>query len=63
MAALRRIAAWRPAVVVAGVVLTGVSLDLLPVAGLLLLLALAPLGRRAGDRDRRPRTVTAVPGS
>ncbi|MFJ3203171.1 hypothetical protein [Streptomyces sp. NPDC086989] len=63
LAALRRIAAWRPAVVVAGVVLTGVSLDLLPVAGLLLLLAFAPLGRRAGDGDRRPRTVTAVPGS
>lgn len=60
LAALRRIAVWRPAAVVAGIVATGVSLDLLPAAGLLFLVAFAPLGRRAEEQDRRPRTVTAA---
>lgn len=63
LAALRRIAAWRPAVVVAGIVVTGVSLDLLPLAGLLFLLAFAPLGRQVGDPDCRPLPVTAPAGS
>ncbi|MGW5343444.1 hypothetical protein [Streptomyces sp. HUAS TT3] len=46
LAVLRRIPAWRPLVVVAGIAVSTVSLDLLPIGGLLLLLALAPLGRR-----------------
>ncbi|MFJ9822863.1 hypothetical protein ACIRSU_00640 [Streptomyces sp. NPDC101160] len=48
LAAFRRIAFWRPLVVVAGIAVTAMSLDLLPLGGLLLLLALAPL-----DRQRR----------
>ncbi|MGW7097881.1 hypothetical protein [Streptomyces sp. NPDC054838] len=47
LAALRRTEAWRPAVTVAGVAVMAVGLDLLPVGGLLFLLALAPLGRTA----------------
>ncbi|MEV0991890.1 hypothetical protein [Streptomyces sp. NPDC049949] len=62
LAAVRRIAAWRPVAVVAGIVATSVSLDLLPVAGLLFLLAFAPLGRRLEEPDRRPLTATASPG-
>ncbi|MFI6144706.1 hypothetical protein [Streptomyces sp. NPDC051109] len=62
LAALRRTAAWRPVAVVAGIVATGVSLDLLPLAGLLFLLAFAPLGRQIDDWDRRPLTATASPG-
>ncbi len=64
LAALRRTAAWRPLAVVAGIVATGVSLDLLPLAGLLFLLAFAPLGRQIDDADRRPpaATATASPG-
>ncbi|MFD8413874.1 hypothetical protein ACFV2Q_19280 [Streptomyces sp. NPDC059650] len=46
LAVLRRIPAWRPLVVVAGIAVSTVSLDLLPIGGLLLLLVLAPLGRR-----------------
>ncbi|KOU16630.1 hypothetical protein ADK52_33085 [Streptomyces sp. WM6372] len=62
LAALRRIAAWRPLAVVAGIVATGVSLDLLPLAGLLFLLAFAPLGRQVDDAERRSPTATASPG-
>ncbi|MEU5049381.1 hypothetical protein [Streptomyces sp. NPDC021096] len=47
-AAVRAIEAWRPAVVVAAVAVMAAGLDLIPVGALLLLLALAPLGRRAG---------------
>ncbi|MEU3777249.1 hypothetical protein AB0F11_29415 [Streptomyces sp. NPDC032472] len=46
LAAMRRIAAWRPLVVVAGIAVTAASLDLMPLGGLLLLLALAPLDRQ-----------------
>ncbi|MFK0044124.1 hypothetical protein ACIQU4_08450 [Streptomyces sp. NPDC090741] len=62
LAALRRAAAWRPGAVVAGIVATGVSLDLLPLAGLLFLLAFAPLGRQVDDLDRRPPATTVSPG-
>lgn len=44
LAASRRTGAWRPVAIVAGVAVTAVSLDLLPLGGLLFLLALAPLG-------------------
>ncbi|NXY93251.1 hypothetical protein HYE82_02260 [Streptomyces sp. BR123] len=59
LAVLRRISAWRPLVVVAGIAVTAMSLDLLPLGGLLLLLALAPLGRQrrlaaAGAARSRP---------
>ncbi|WP_051832240.1 hypothetical protein [Streptomyces katrae] len=63
LAALRRIAAWRPAAVVAALVATGVSLDLLPLAGLLFLLAFAPLGRQIDPQDRSPRTAVVRPGT
>ncbi|MCX4625721.1 MULTISPECIES: hypothetical protein [unclassified Streptomyces] len=63
LAALRRIAAWRPAAVVAGIVATGISLDLLPLAGLLFLLAIAPLGRQIDTQDRSPHTAVARPGT
>ncbi|MFE6845419.1 hypothetical protein [Streptomyces sp. NPDC057686] len=62
LAALRRIAAWRPAAVVAGIVATGISLDLLPLAGLLFLVAFAPLGRRLDRPDRPPVPVSPDPG-
>lgn len=62
LAALRRIAAWRPALVVAAIAVTGINLDLLPLAGLLYLLAFAPLGPQVGHEDRRPPTVTAPTG-
>ncbi len=45
LAVLRVISAWRPVVVVAGTVAMTATLDLLPVAALLFLLALAPLRR------------------
>ncbi|WP_132753475.1 hypothetical protein [Streptomyces vinaceus] len=62
LAALRRTAAWRPLAVVAGIVATGLSLDLLPLAGLLFLLAFGPLGRQVEEADRRRLTATAAPG-
>ncbi|MFD7085131.1 hypothetical protein [Streptomyces sp. NPDC059918] len=62
LAALRRTAAWRPLAVVAGIVATSISLDLLPPAGLLFLLAFAPLGRQVEDADRRRLTAAAAPG-
>ncbi|MFI1653368.1 hypothetical protein ACH4ZU_00320 [Streptomyces sp. NPDC020472] len=46
LAAIRRIAVWRPIVVVVGIAVTATSLDLLPLGGLLLLWALAPLERQ-----------------
>ncbi|MBB4980750.1 hypothetical protein [Streptomyces nymphaeiformis] len=46
LAAIRRIAVWRPLLVVAGIAVTAMSLDFLPLGGLLLLLALAPLERQ-----------------
>ncbi|MEV4434078.1 hypothetical protein [Streptomyces sp. NPDC049585] len=49
LAAQRAIAPWRPVAVVAGVVVTAATLDLIPVGGLLFLLALAPLGPRGED--------------
>ncbi|MFI9062093.1 hypothetical protein ACIGQE_09515 [Streptomyces sp. NPDC053429] len=61
LAALRRTEAWRPAVIVAGVAVMAVSLDLLPLGGLLFLLALAPLGRRAPDRAGRLTARTRSP--
>ncbi|MEV6583600.1 hypothetical protein AB0M92_36260 [Streptomyces sp. NPDC051582] len=62
LAALRRTAVWRPLAVAAGIVATGISLDLLPLAGLLFFLAFAPLGREVEDADRRRFTVAAAPG-
>ncbi|MFF1556433.1 hypothetical protein [Streptomyces sp. NPDC058279] len=47
LAALRRTGARRPALIVAGVAVSMVNLDLLPLGGLLFLLALAPMGRPA----------------
>ncbi|AZQ71918.1 MULTISPECIES: hypothetical protein [Streptomyces] len=44
LAALRAIVFWRPLAIVAGVAVSAISLDLIPVGGLLFLLALAPLG-------------------
>ncbi|GHF34312.1 hypothetical protein GCM10010218_14330 [Streptomyces mashuensis] len=62
LAALRRIAAWRPLAVVVAIALpAALGLDLMPVAGLLLLLVLAPLGERAATALPSPagRSVTA----
>ncbi|MET9888213.1 hypothetical protein ABZZ20_34890 [Streptomyces sp. NPDC006430] len=63
LAALRRIAVWRPAVVVAAIVAMGVSLDLLPLGGLLFLLVFAPLGRQTDGKEHRPRTMSLPTGS
>ncbi|MFD7668286.1 hypothetical protein [Streptomyces sp. NPDC059788] len=57
LAMLRVISFWRPLVVLAGTVAMSATLDLLPVTGLLFLLALAPLARlvpeaRAGRSAR-----------
>ncbi|WP_426367833.1 hypothetical protein [Streptomyces sp. E-08] len=57
LAAIRRIALWRPLVVIAGIAVAAMSLDLLPLAGVLLLLALAPL-----DRQRRLALPAAARG-
>jgi hypothetical protein len=70
MVAARRVPVWSPLVFGAGIVLVTVNLDLLPLAALLLVGALAPLARRrapnepnrrerdgqpaAGERNRRP---------
>ncbi|MEU4280530.1 hypothetical protein AB0F57_37300 [Streptomyces tanashiensis] len=67
LAAMRRIEVWRPLVVVAGIAVAAVSLDLLPLGGLLLLLALAPLDRRQrlsipdAGRERRHELPHAAP--
>lgn len=62
LAALRAIAAWRPVVVVAGIVLAAGDLDLLPVAGVLFLLALAPLGELPGAVGPTPLIPGTGPG-
>ncbi|WP_067968020.1 hypothetical protein [Nocardiopsis trehalosi] len=46
LAVVRAVAVWAPVVLALGIGAVVVGLDLLPVAGLLILLALAPLARR-----------------
>ncbi|MFH8404539.1 hypothetical protein ACH4FX_07150 [Streptomyces sp. NPDC018019] len=51
LAVLRMVSAWRPVAIVVGTLAVNVTLDLLPVAGLLFLLALAPLARLVPARQ------------
>ncbi|MEW2416579.1 hypothetical protein AB0953_23035 [Streptomyces sp. NPDC046866] len=59
LAAQRRIAARRPLLVVAGIAVTAADLDLMPLGGLLLLLALAPLDRQRPQGRQRPAPAPA----
>ncbi|WP_141721554.1 hypothetical protein [Micromonospora citrea] len=47
LAALRAVAVWAPVCLLLGIGAAATNLDLLPVAGLLIMLALVPLARRA----------------
>lgn len=61
LAALRAIVFWRPLAIVAGVAVSAISLDLIPVGGLLFLLALAPLGGNVPTQPSSPASPAESP--
>ncbi|MCF3183654.1 hypothetical protein IPZ70_27475, partial [Streptomyces polychromogenes] len=62
LAAGRRTGVWRPAAVLLGTAVMGVSLDLIPLGALLFCAALSPLGRDLAARECAARADLAYSG-